>query len=70
MIAGMGGPLMIRILEEGKKTAESLKYLILSPQSELPKVRRYLADNQEIWCATCLEIADYHRRMLEDEAHA
>ena len=31
---------------------------------------RYLADNQEIWCATCLEIADYHRRMLEDEAHA
>ena len=36
----------------------------------LEKFCRYLADNQEIWCATCLEIADYHRRMLEDEAHA
>ena len=36
----------------------------------LEKFCRYLVENQEIWCATCLEIADYHRRMLEDEAHA
>ena len=45
VIAGMGGPLMVRILEEGRRTVESLRYLILSPQSEIPSVRRYLLRN-------------------------
>lgn len=40
--AGMGGGLMVRILDEGKETADSLKYCILQPQSEVRKVRKYL----------------------------
>lgn len=65
VIAGMGGPLMIRILEEGKKTAESLKYLILSPQSDIPAVRRYLAENryETVSEAMALEDGKYYTVM-------
>lgn len=42
VIAGMGGQLVIHILEEGRHMWESVKTWILSPQSELDKVRRYL----------------------------
>lgn len=42
IVAGMGGGLVIRILEDGKDTAASLKRCILQPQSEVEKVRRYL----------------------------
>lgn len=42
MMAGMGGPLMIRILEEGKTVMEQVTTLVLQPQSELSKVREYL----------------------------
>ena len=45
VISGMGGDLMARILEEGKDVAESLDRLILSPQSELFKVRGWLSDH-------------------------
>lgn len=45
VIAGMGGALVIKILEEGKTCAKSLKELILQPQSELSKVRAYLCEN-------------------------
>lgn len=41
--AGMGGGLIVKIMEEGGKTAESLKECILQPQSESWKVRKYLA---------------------------
>ena len=44
IIAGMGGALTIKILEESSATARSLKALILQPQSELYKVREYLAE--------------------------
>lgn len=40
--AGMGGGLIIRILEEGKDVTEQMKDLILQPQSEAGKVRSYL----------------------------
>ncbi len=43
MIAGMGGPLMIRILKEGTQVLEHVKTLVLQPQSEMGEVRRYLA---------------------------
>ena len=43
--AGMGGPLMIKILEEGKAQARAMKELILQPQSEIAEFRRYLRDN-------------------------
>ena len=45
VIAGMGGLLIIRILESGREVSDSLKRLILSPQSELAEVRRYLMNH-------------------------
>lgn len=46
LIAGMGGPLVVKILTEGSKIAKSAKELILSPQSELAFVRRFLEEHQ------------------------
>jgi len=42
LISGMGGALMRRILEEGEYKAKAARFLILSPQSELPMFRRFL----------------------------
>lgn len=40
--AGMGGPLMIKIMEEGQVQIGKMKELILQPQSELSEFRKYL----------------------------
>lgn len=48
IIAGMGGLLMISILEKKQevwKNTDKPPVLILQPQSDLPKVRRYLYQN-------------------------
>lgn len=45
VIAGMGGELMLRILEEGRHMWGSVELFVLSPQSELDKVRWYLEEN-------------------------
>ena len=45
VIAGMGGALTVKILEEGKMIFRSLKEFILQPQSELMKTRQYLVEN-------------------------
>ena len=45
VIAGMGGALTIKILEEGKEIFRNLKEFVLQPQSELYKVREYLCEN-------------------------
>lgn len=42
VIAGMGGELMIHILEEGRFLWETIGYFVLSPHSELDKVRKFL----------------------------
>ena len=42
VIAGMGGALTVKILDEGKDVFKNLKEFILQPQSELSKVREYL----------------------------
>jgi tRNA (adenine22-N1)-methyltransferase len=42
VIAGMGGPLIIRILSAYPEVTASLKELILQPQSEIPEVRMWL----------------------------
>lgn len=39
IIAGMGGPLMLRILESYPEKTENFKELILQPQSEIPAFR-------------------------------
>lgn len=42
VIAGMGGPLTVRILEEGEAVLAGCRELILQPQSEIRQVREYL----------------------------
>lgn len=44
LIAGMGGPLMERILTEGMAAALAAKTLVLSPQSEIPHFRSFLQE--------------------------
>lgn len=45
VVAGMGGELVIHILETGKAVCKSAKELILQPQSEIDEVRKYLREN-------------------------
>lgn len=42
LIAGMGGPLMSRILVNGRHVLDHVHTLILQPQSEIPAFRRFL----------------------------
>ena len=46
IVAGMGGGLVIHILNEDPAKTRSLKELVLQPQSELAKVRRYLEEHR------------------------
>lgn len=50
VIAGMGGELMIRILTEGSHMWDSVTNWILSPQSELQKVRHFFKDQGFFIC--------------------
>lgn len=43
-IAGMGGPLMERILTEEEEVRESFRELVLQPQSDIPHFRRFLGE--------------------------
>ena len=45
LIAGMGGMLTVRILENGWETAKSAGALILQPQSDIREVRLFLKKN-------------------------
>lgn len=45
LIAGMGGGLVIKILSEGEQIMTGSEELILQPQSEIPRVRRYLREH-------------------------
>ena len=44
LIAGMGGSLIVTILEQGKNVRDSAKELVLSPHSDIPKVRAYIME--------------------------
>lgn len=44
VIAGMGGELMIHILEQGKRLWDNIPYWVFSPQSELHKMRKFLME--------------------------
>ncbi len=46
IVAGMGGALAVRIMEEGREIFENLKEFVLQPQSELEKVRQYLCEHE------------------------
>ena len=45
VVAGMGGALAVKIMEDGKEVFRSLEEFVLQPQSELEKVRQYLNEN-------------------------
>ncbi|MFR5601779.1 MAG: tRNA (adenine(22)-N(1))-methyltransferase [Lachnospiraceae bacterium] len=45
VIAGMGGELIIHILEAGAHVRDSIREWVLSPQSALEQVRRYLQEH-------------------------
>ena len=45
ILAGMGGALTVRILQEGHLALNQIKEIILSPQSELDRVRKFLQAN-------------------------
>ena len=45
VVAGMGGRLLIHILEAGDAVAQAATELVLQPQSEIPLVRKYLVDH-------------------------
>lgn len=42
LVAGMGGGLVMHILEDGKEICKTASELVLQPQSELERVRQYL----------------------------
>ncbi len=42
VIAGMGGPLTIKILSEGRRQLAETEIFVLQPQSEIESVRRFL----------------------------
>ncbi len=44
VLAGMGGRLVIRIMSEGRDVFAVAREIILQPQSEVAKVRKYLED--------------------------
>ena len=44
VLAGMGGMLMIDILERGEEVVTRCDQLVLQPQSDIEKVRRYLVE--------------------------
>lgn len=48
LIAGMGGGVILRILEEGEEIITSAKELILQPQSEICRVREYLYQKEYV----------------------
>ena len=45
VIAGMGGPLMERILTEGAHALPGFQEMILQPQSDIPHFRHFLMEN-------------------------
>ena len=54
LIAGMGGGLTERILTDGKGVLETVRELVLQPQSEIWRVRRFLYENG--WRIVCEDI--------------
>lgn len=58
VIAGMGGGLMMRILEEGAAKLAGVRELILQPQSELKEVRVFLRQQGYVICDEQMLVED------------
>ena len=63
VMAGMGGLMMIEILEEGRAVASKLKFLVLQPQNHQKELRLWLAENGYVIDAESLVRED--RRFYE-----
>ena len=65
LIAGMGGLLTIRILENGKEVLAGCRELVLQPQSDIRSVRTYLEENgwQIDWEDLVFEDGKYYPMM-------
>jgi len=59
VMAGMGGNLMIDIMEGGRKVLEEAKEIILQPQSDISRVRHYLKDNGYAIISEAMVYEDY-----------
>ena len=68
VIAGMGGELIIKILENGRRMWDSVSQWVLSPQSEIFKVRRGSGDADQ--AADALKGADQADGNAQDAASA
>lgn len=71
VIAGMGGELMVRILSQGRHMWESVSAWVLSPQSEIGRVRAFLAEEgfQIVKEAMVEEDGKYYTVMAAGRGH-
>lgn len=63
VIAGMGGLMMIQILEEGKSIAQTLDFLILQPQNHQKELRKWLSKNG--YCINREQLAKEDRMLYQ-----
>ncbi|MGB9809298.1 MAG: tRNA (adenine(22)-N(1))-methyltransferase, partial [Caldanaerobacter sp.] len=79
IIAGMGGLLIIKILEEGKEIAKTIKRFIFQPMKDADKLRRYLLYEGYKICEEDLVkerdkfyeiiVAEHGRQEIKDEVY-
>ena len=59
LIAGMGGGLMSRIIDDGQEVLQSVHTLILQPQSEICEFRHFLHQHDYIIADECMLIDEH-----------
>lgn len=72
VIAGMGGPLMERILTRGAVLADAMPYWVLQPQSDVPRFRRFLQERNRktVQERMVCEDGKYYPMMLAVPGHS
>ena len=60
VIAGMGGKMIRKILENDKEKAEATEWFVLQPMKNAPELRRWLVNNGYIICEESLAKEDWH----------
>ncbi|WP_280768483.1 tRNA (adenine(22)-N(1))-methyltransferase [Salipaludibacillus daqingensis] len=63
VIAGMGGPLIASILENGKALLNDVEQLVLQPNVAADHIRRWMLDNE--WCLVDEEIIEEDNHVYE-----
>lgn len=60
VIAGMGGKMIRKILENDKEKAEATEWFVLQPMKNAPELRKWLVNNGYIICEESLAKEDWH----------